>query len=209
MKTLFKALSVALVMSIVVLPVYPETSSSKPKELARGHSATVVQEKMLEVAVPNRALVWLQGGASKGGRLTQFNPQTLTISVGDVFQSIPIEQIKQIEFPGDVLISVRLCRTGISGRRTCRRLRGRRRRIRASEITTQGQKIWPGVPLTAFQLQSPRKAMLSLRGVISNRQLTELLSISEDRIYVVKKIQFESPGKMKISAVPVDRPETR
>ena len=83
---------------------------------------------------------------------------------------------------------------------------GRRRKIRGSEITTQGQKTWQGVPLTAFQLQDPQQtAKLRLGGVISNVELTELLIISQDMIYVVNKIQFESPEKMTIVAAPVDR----
>ncbi|NEO30996.1 MAG: hypothetical protein F6K36_11310 [Symploca sp. SIO3C6] len=125
------------------------------------------------------------------GKLTNLNQQELTISSDNFSQSLPISQINDIAFNGEVWI------TNPNG--------GRIRKIRGPEQTSSGQQIWREVPLSAFNLQQPpEQAILSLGTVLSGEDWADILSVSRDSTYVVQEILFESPGMMTIKAVPVD-----
>ena len=153
------------------------------KEIARFQAAA------LPVALPNLATVWPKSGGSMTGQLTSLNQQELTISRNNASKSLPIAQVNNVAFQGDVWISTN----------------GRRRKIRGPERNSSGRQTWQ-VPITAFQMQnSSNEARLRLGDVLSGNDLADILSIARDSVYVVEEIRFESPGKMTIVATPVDR----
>lgn len=136
------------------------------------------QETALEVAVPDKATVVLKRGNPLTGGLTAFNQASLRLSAGGYSETVPLNQIKSIEFQGDVWIE---------GEPLPSRIRGY-------------VKTWPGVPVTAFRLQNPpQSAKVNLNRVLTPEELRKLLNI-KDKVHVLYKISFNSPQKMTLEA---------
>jgi hypothetical protein len=136
------------------------------------------QETALEVAVPDKATVVLKRGNPLTGRLTAFNQASLRLSAGGDSETVPLNQIKSIEFEGDVWIE---------GEPLPSRIRGY-------------VKTWPGVPVTALRLQNPpQSAKVNLNRVLTPEELRKLLNI-KDKVHVLYKINFNSPQKMTLEA---------
>ncbi|NET53179.1 MAG: hypothetical protein F6K09_32285 [Merismopedia sp. SIO2A8] len=115
MKTFLQIFAIALLVSITGLAGYAQTSSRKLNYLAQGQGARF-QESQLSVALPQLATVRPKQGDSMTGKLTKLNQQELTISNDNSSKSLPISQINNIAFKGDVWI------TKANGRRI--RMRG-------------------------------------------------------------------------------------
>jgi hypothetical protein len=135
------------------------------------------QETALEVAVPDKATVARkQGQSSLTGQLTAFNRASLRLSAAGYSETVPLYQIKSIEFEGDVWIE---------GQRL-------RSRIRGTSKTLQE------LPTNAFRLgNSPKKATISLK-TMSPEGLERLLKDTRNKSYGVKKILLDSSEKMTI-----------
>lgn len=145
-------------------------------------------QRVLEVALPKSATVRLTAGGSYTGRLTTFNSTNLTLSADGFSQTIPLAQIGQIEFQGDVWIQ------NEEGTR-----RFRRRRIRGLTQTLVG------VPRTALVLGSlSSMGTLNLEHVLSQAEY-ERLSSNPERIHVIKELLFDTPGEMTVKVVVVRR----
>ena len=145
-------------------------------------SGTANKEQLLEVAVPSSAIVRLKQGGSYTGELIAFNSGNLQLAANGSSETVPLSQIKQVEFQDDVWIVTPA---------------GTRKPVPIRGITIPIE----AVPITAFNLENPpHTALLKLETVLSQSEF-ERLSSKADRIHVLKKIQFESSEKMTIMIV--------
>ncbi len=144
------------------------------------------KEPLLELAVPNSAIVRLKQGNSYTGKLTAFNVENLEIVANSFSETVTFSQIKQVEFQGDIWIVI--------SNETRKRVP-----IRGLSIPLEA------VPVNAFKLENPpHKAVLDL-GTVLNEEEFERLSSQTNKIYVVKKILFDSSETMTIRIVAVRR----
>ena len=183
MKAAKGSLTLALTIAISLAGMGGDalTTAYRSREIAQ-RSGTVNQERLLTVAVPSSAIVRLKQGGSYTGGLTAFNSRNLVIAANGSSETVPLSQIKQVEFQGDVWIVTP---------------EGTRKRVPIRGITIPLE----AVPVTAFNLGNPpHTAMLNLETVL-NQEEFERLSGQTDRIHVVKKILFESPETMTIRIV--------
>jgi len=189
MKTALNIITLTLLVSSLGLVGCGETTTSEPREIA---AAPNTQAELLPISLPETALVSQKPSGSISGQLMAFSEQGLTISADNVSETITLGEVNWIEFEGDAWIRDR------QGQRV--------RKFRGENASTKGQQVWQGVPITAFQLQNPETANLSLETVLSNEDLQDILSISQDSVYIVDVIEFDSSGRtMTIKATPIDR----
>ena len=135
------------------------------------------QETALEVAVPDKATVVLKRGNPLTGRLTAFNQASLRLSAGSDSETVPLNQVKSIEFQGDVWIE---------GEPLPSRIRGQ-------------SKILQELPTNAFRLgNSPQKATISLK-TMSPQGLERLLKDTRNKSYGMNKILLISSEKITIT----------
>jgi len=189
MKTVLKIITLTLLVSSLGLVGCSETTTSEPGEIAEAPST---QAELLPMSLPETALVSQKPGGSMSGQLTALSEQELTISQKDTSQTLPLSEVNRIEFQGDAWIRDR------QGQRV--------RKFRGENASTRGQQVWQGVPIRAFQLQNPETGSLRLGTVLSDEDLQDILSISQDSVYIVDAIEFDSSGRtMTIKATPIDR----
>ena len=146
----------------------------------------ISNQKILEVVLPVSAIVRLTSGGSYTGELTAFNSTNLTLSASGFSQIVPLAQIRQVDFQGDVWIPNEA---------------GTRRRGRIRGLT----QTLVGVPLTALELGDPSNiGTLNLETVLSQEEY-ERLSSNPERIHVIKELLFETPGETTVKVVAVRR----
>jgi len=189
MKTALKIITLTLLVSSLGLVGCSETTTSEPKEIAE---APNTQAELLPISLPETALVLQKSNGSKSGQLTALSEQELTISQKDTSQTLSLSEVKRIVFQGDAWI---------------RDEQGKRvRKFRGENASKKGEQVWREIPIKAFQLQNPETGSLSLGTVLSDENLQDILSISQDSVYIVDAIEFDSSGRtMTIKATPIDR----
>lgn len=175
--------NLAIIVAVLIsgLGANGSLTADKSWKIAQG-SPSINQEQSLEVVLPTSTIVRLKQGGSYTGMLAAFNSQSLEIAANGFSETIPLSQIQEVEFQGDVWISTP---------------EGNRKRVPIRGITIPLEEV----PVNAFNLgNSPQTAILNLEKVLSQEQF-ERLSSQTEKIHVVKKILFESAETMTIRLV--------
>lgn len=134
------------------------------------------QVKVLEVIVPVSAKLVRTEGTSLTGQLTAFNEKKLTLAVASNVETIPLNQVKSIDFNGDIWIK---------GKPLYSKIRGY-------------LKICSGVPIKAFTLQKST-AKINFNELLKPQDCQNLSDL-KNKIQVLSKISFDSPQTMTIEA---------
>lgn len=189
MKVVFRVLNLALTIAISLSLAGIDAEARKITDEAgeiEQPSETTNKEQLLEVAVPPSAIIRLKQEGSYTGELIAFNSTNLVITANGFSETVPLSQIKQVEFQGEIWID------SPTGSR-------KRLPIRGLSIPFEA------VPVTAFNLGNPpNTAILDLETVLSEPEF-ERISSQTKRIHVVKKILFESSETMTIKIVGAKR----
>lgn len=138
---------------------------------------------------PSLATISRKSGATMTGQVTGLDSQNITLSAENVSQKLPIGEVNQLAYSGDLYISVS----------------GGSRKIRGGEQEAE-PIVWQ-VPAIALELKDPTtgEALVRLGEAVDSDYLRDYLDIAQTSIYVVKKIVFESPEAIEITVVPVDK----
>lgn len=177
----FCNLAIIFVVLIPGLGADESLTADKSGKIAQS-SPSINQEQLLEVVVPSSTIVRLKQGGSYTGMLTAFNSQNLVITANGFSETVPLSQIQELEFQGDVWIPIP---------------EGNRRRVPIRGITIPLE----AVPVNAFNLGNPhQRATVNLEKVLSQEEFERLSGLTE-KIYVVNKILFESADIMTIRLV--------
>ncbi len=132
------------------------------------------QQRLLEVAIRESAIIKLKRGSSYSGKLTAFNSQNLTIELAGASETIPFSQIEEVEFQGSIFFEGKKTRPPI-----------------------RGIKILPDLPVTALDLANPPiMASLSLK-TMSNEGF-ERFSENENCPCMIAKIILQNNEKMTV-----------
>ncbi len=183
MKVAFQVLifTLGIIISLTGIREKARTTTYGSWEIAQS-SGTTNKEQLLEVAVPSSAIVRLKQEGSYTGELIAFNSTNLMIKANGFSETVPLSQIKEVEFQGNIWIETPA---------------GTRKRVPIRGLTIPLE----AVPVTAFNLGNPpNTAMLNLERVLSQEEF-ERLSNQTNRVHVVKKILFESSETMTIRIV--------
>ena len=146
MKGVFRFFTLALTVTISLAGIGAKagTVSYKLSQIAQSLEFNR-QERLLEVAIRESAIIRFKRGGSYTGKLTAFNSQNLTIELAGTSETIPLSQIEEIKFQGSIVFE--------------------------GEITyppIRGIKILPDLPITALDLANPPiTASLSLKTMSS------------------------------------------
>lgn len=140
------------------------------------------KQQILSVTVPELGTIFLKNGNSYTGKLTAFNAQSLTLSVGDYSQSFPLKDVQKIDFSlDDVWIEIE---------------RGRRQRLPIRGIPIGIDNI----PLSGFTLNKSK-----ITGQINLAHLPpdqfEKLTKDPKKIKVIKTIIVEKNQTLTIKIV--------
>lgn len=138
------------------------------------------QERLLEVAIRESAIIRFKRGGSYTGKLTAFNSQNLTIDSEGSSETIPLSQIEEVEFQGSIWFEGKKTRPPI-----------------------RGIKILPDLPVTALNLANPPiVASLSLKTMSSEG--FERFSSNANCPCTISKIILQSTEKMtvKLTEIP-------
>lgn len=155
-------------------------TTPEPSELTQNSQNS--SGKILEVSVPETANVILSAGGSYTGKLTDFNSDILTVSTNDFSKEIPLADIQQVKFQGDVWIS------NSDGQVISRRIRG-------IALTIEG------IPLESLGLvNSPNFARLNLENVLGDEEYKRLTN-NPEQVYAIKKLIFEPDKIMQVKIV--------
>ncbi|GAB4377391.1 MAG: hypothetical protein Kow00121_26700 [Elainellaceae cyanobacterium] len=180
---------VLICVTIIVLVGFSKDVTAKhgkPLELAQlAQISESANQRVLEVALPESATVRLTAGGSYTGELTAFNSTHLTLSANSYSETVPLAQVQQVEFQGDVWIrnADGVIRLGP---------------VRGYPVT------FNRVPVAALELaDSSSIGRLNLNNVLNDEEFARL-SRDTDRIHAVTKILFESSDVMEVTvkAVP-------
>ena len=188
MKVVFWVFTLALTITMLLTGIVADARIAPYRlwQIAQ-RSGNANKKQLLEVAVPSSVIIRLKQGGSYTGELIAFNSRNLEVTANSFSETVPLSQIKQVEFQDDVWIVTPA---------------GTRKRVPIRGITIPLE----AVPITAFNLKNPpHTALLNLETVLSQSEF-ERLSSKADRIHVIKKIQFESSEKMTIMIVGARRP---
>lgn len=183
MQSVFHVCNLAIIFAVLIPGIGADASLTADKSWKIAQSSpSINKEQSLEVVVPDSTIVRLKRGGSYTGMLTAFNSQKLAIATNNFSETISLSQIKQVEFQGDVWISTP---------------EGNRKRVPIRGITIPLEEV----PVNAFNLGNPpQTAMINLETVL-NQEEFERLSDQTEKIYVVKKILFDSTETMTIRLV--------
>jgi hypothetical protein len=188
MKHWHKILAVALLISATGLTgcgAKTETIAGKTVQA----ETSPISATALPVVLPEKARVILREGTPKDGQLSRIDAEQLILTLGG--QEIPIatKDVTQVKFTGDVRF--------ISNGKLVIRGEG--------EIDSES-KVWPNIPLTAFQVvegtTSEATINLTQSGLTKAKQ-EGIVSVATTASYVVEQIQFEPEGKITLTVKPV------
>ncbi len=146
MKGVFRFLTLAMTvtMPLVGIGAKAGTALYKISQIAQSLEFNR-QERLLEVAIRESAIIRFKRGGSYTGKLTAFNSQNLTIELAGTSETIPLSKIEEIKFQGAIVFE---------GERTYPPIRG--------------IKILSDLPIVAFNLiEPPITASLSLKTMSS------------------------------------------
>ncbi|ACK71874.1 hypothetical protein PCC7424_3481 [Gloeothece citriformis PCC 7424] len=168
-------LTIATILSVTGLIGNARTI---PNQEVAQRSTTSSQRKPLPLNVPELAIIRLKNRSSYTGNLTVFNTNNLKLEANGNSNTFPLSQVKEIEFQGDVYIN---------------NPDGRIRRV----PWRGGEKILPGLPITAFKLGNPPKtAILNLNSLTPEGY--NRLSKDFAKKHGIKRILMDSPEKVTI-----------
>jgi len=130
--------------------------------------------RVLPVALPDSATVWLAQGGSRTGELTAFNANTLTLD--GTASPIPLAQVTLVEFGNEVWMPTS------DGALRLRRIRGISQSV-------------PGLPTTALDWDgSSNLANLDLREGMTQGEFNKLTH-NPDLVYALTRVQFEGTDR--------------
>ncbi len=183
MQGVYRVCNLAIIFAVLIPGIGADASLTADKSWKIAQSSpSINEEQLLEVVVPSSTIVRLKQGGSYTGMLTAFNSQNLAIAANGFSETVPLSQIQELEFQGDVWIPTP---------------EGNRKRVPIRGITIPLEEI----PVNAFNLGNPpQTAVLNLETVLSQEEF-ERLSGQTEKIHVVKKILFESAETMTIRLV--------
>ncbi|MEB3212739.1 MAG: hypothetical protein VKL39_15370 [Leptolyngbyaceae bacterium] len=187
MKRIHQLLVLACISAVVIAGFSWATAIAvhrQPLELAQAASSS--GQRILEVALQESATARLTSGESYTGGLTAFDSSNLTLSSGNFSQPVPLAQLREVEFFGDVWI---LTPEGWQ----------RSPVIRGLAIPLEG------VSVDAFELSSPGKsANLDLTDVLDDEEFARLLR-DPNKIHTVTEITFTASEQMDVTVKSVLR----
>ena len=175
MKALLRNLTLALIIAIPLAGTGLEATTTpyKPWHIAQRLQFDR-EQRLLEVAIRESAIIRLKQGGSYTGKLTAFNSQELTIELEGTSKTIPFSQIDKVNFQGSVILEGKKIRPPI-----------------------RGIKILPDLPVTALELANPPiMASLSLKTMSSEG--FERLSGNANCPCTISELLLESPEKMTV-----------
>lgn len=186
MKGISRAFTLSCVTIICLAGLGKHVTAMTRERLEFAQASIISNQRMLEVALPESATVRLTAGGSYTGELTAFDAENLTLSANGFSQTVPVAEILQVEFQGNVWIH------NPDGQI-------RSRRIRGISVTLEG------VPTNALELtDSSNLAMLDLEAVLSDGEFDQLSS-NPNLIHALKQLQFSDSESMAVKIVAVRR----
>lgn len=174
MKSLTRKLIIAaaIVFPLAGVGIVP-LARAIPLSLAQTSSKSQ-SNRVLPVALPNSATVWLAQGGSRTGELTGFNASTLTLD--GTANQIPLTQVTSVEFGNEVWIPTP------EGELRLRRIRGISQSV-------------PGLPTAALDWSGPPNlADLDLQAGMTQGEFNKLTE-NPDLAYALTRIQFEGSDR--------------
>jgi hypothetical protein len=154
-----------------------------PKAIAQTRQQANTNRSAWQVTLPPQATVWRKKGSSLTGQLVKFDPKTLTVAAGVDSESIPLTEVKSIEFtlPNEMWVTLP---NGIRGKVM--------REIRSLTIPIEE------IPTSSFKIGSINDSViLNLAQVMNDKEFGKLTS-NPDKVYVLKTIKITAPNKMTI-----------
>ena len=181
MKAVFRffILALIIIMSLAGIGAEAGTASFKLWQIAQRLQFNR-QQRLLEVAIRESAIIRLKRGISYTGKLTAFNSRNLTIELAGTSETIPLSQIEEVEFQGSIWFRGKKTRPPI-----------------------RGIKILPDLPVTALNLANPPiLASLSLKTMSSEGFAR--FSSNANCPCTISKIILQSTEKMtvKLTEIP-------
>ena len=187
MKHWHKILAVALLISLAGL--MGDRAKSEANSQAEEQAETApISEAALPVVLPENAEVILNEGNPKQGSLTQVSPEELTLTIGGQEISIATKDVNQVKFKGNI-------RFYSNGQLV---IRG------DGEINSQ-PKVWPNIPLTAFQVVEGTTGQATVNLIQSGLAKSDreaIVIVATTAGYLVEEIQFEQEGKVTLTVKP-------
>jgi len=182
MKINFRWLMIPLSLLIVVagnndgMAIYTNSSSVKKSYISS-------QNTDLEVAIPETATISRNDGKSSlTGSLSNFSDKDVTISANGYSETVPLTQIKSIEFNGDVWIK---------GQALPAQIRG---------IT----KTLEGLPVRSFKLDNSQKSAIISLKTMTSRGLERFLKDAANKPFGVKAIILERSDVLTIKIAEIE-----
>jgi len=185
MKRIHRLLVLACISAVVIAGFSWATADAAHRD-SRELAQAAVSQRILEVVLPESATVRLTSGESYTGELTAFDSSNLTLSSGSFSQPVPLAQVREVEFQGNVWI------ISPDGRQTTRPIRG-------LAVPLED------VPVDALALSgSLNSASLDLTDVLDDEEFARLAR-DTSKIHAVVEITFTSPEQMDVTVKAVRR----
>lgn len=189
-KLCLKLLAIALVAGFATTVEQAQAVTSST-QIAQAPSA--LAQAIVPVVLPATVNLVLKNRSSMTGQLTAFDTkgQTLQISRSGDSRTVPITQVRQLNFRGEALVY------NSTGKLV----------IRGDDPAQAKQSTWQNIPLQAFELKDPKlgQAQVTLAGVLKPTQLRGIQAVAAKSLYVVDEISFQTDGKMTMKVMPTDR----
>jgi hypothetical protein len=160
-------IATAIILPLAGIAIVPIVQATPLLQTQRGNRAQA--NRILPVALPDSAIVWLTNGNSHSGELMEFNANTLRLS--SMSNPIPLAQVTTIEFGDDVWIP------SPGGELRLRRIRGLSQSI-------------DGLPASALTWNGPpTMAELNLQAGMTQGEFNKLTR-DPDLTYALTRVQF-------------------
>ncbi len=187
---LLQILPLILIFSLFEVDIFSKFILNRSQIIAHELTCLITRD-CLAVSIAESVDIELNSEISNQGKLEKWNLKRLTISRGRNSTVIPVDQIKKIEFKGDIWIP--------HGNSYVK--------ITEEQRTTENQKTWSGIPLMGFSLaQGSKIALLQLKGVLEEKDWQYLVNNSQDSIYIIDEIEFDQlKGTMTVKASMINR----
>ena len=171
---LWLTIAAAVVISLVGVGIMP---------LARAIPSSLVQvgdksqlNRVLSVALPDSATVWLAQGGSRNGELTEFNTNSLTLVTGGNQETFDLTEVTSVEFGSAVWIPTP------DGELRLRRIRGISQSVE-------------GLPTAALDWDGPPNlADLDLQEGMTQGEFNKLTR-DPDLVFALTRVQFEGTDR--------------
>ena len=90
--------SLAILGTFMIFPLGINDGLLFPKAIAQTRQQANTNRSAWQVALPQQATVWRKKGSSLTGKLVNFDPKTLTVEAGGDSESVPLTEVKSLEF---------------------------------------------------------------------------------------------------------------